>query len=260
MPITLVLPIFISFVLLQGAGGGLIEELDATASRTGFFALVKTPVEVLGESDADRLNPVLLATEQVEWRVYVPRNYDPAVPPGVLVFISSIEWGGIPEEWQPVMEEKNLIWIGASAAGGEAPVHQRMIKAIIAPRAVDNDYQVDTNRVYIAGFADGGMVANLVETAEPDVFKGAIYMCGAMFWGDKEPTRLDTKRENRHVFVRGCFDPKERDVRRVHEQYLEAGIENSKLINIKTRRRRLPQPAYVKNAIDYLDGGELESE
>jgi len=245
---------------LQGAGGGLIEELDASATRTGYFKLLKTPIEVLGERDADYLNPVLLATEQIGWRVYVPRKYDPAEPPGVLVFISSIDWGGIPEQWQPVMEQENLIWISASNAGSSAPVQQRMVKAIIAPRAVDRDYQIDMSRIYIAGFADGGMVANLVETAEPGLFRGAIYMCGAIFWGEEEPAKLDTMRENRHVFVRGCFDPKERDIRRVYDQYLEAGIENSKLINIKTRRRPLPQPAYVESAIDYLDGGELETE
>jgi len=154
------------------------------------------------------------------------------------------------------MEKENLIWISASSAGSSAPVQQRMVKAIIAPRAIDRDYQVDMNRIYIAGFADGGMVASLVQSTEPGVFKGGIYMCGAMFWDDRTPPRLDTMRENRHVFIRGCFDPKERDIRRVHEQYLEAGIENSKLISIKTSRRRLPQPAYVESAIDYLDGGE----
>jgi hypothetical protein len=260
MPITLVLPLLLSSVLLQAATDELIEEFDASATRTGFFKLVKTPVEVLGESDAGRLNPVLLDSEQVEWRVYVPRNYDPTSPPGVLVFISSIEWGGIPEEWQPVMEEKNLIWISASNAGSSAPVQQRMIKAIIAPRAVDRDYQIDMDRIYIAGFADGGMVANLVQTAEPGVFKGGIYMCGAMHWGEKTPGKIDTMRENGHVFIRGCFDPKEREIKRIHQEYLDAGLERSELISIKTRRRRLPQPAYVVSAIEYLDGIEPASE
>lgn len=260
MPITLVLPLLMSSVLLQAADGDLIEELDASAARIGYFNLVKTPIEILGERDADRLNPVLLDTEQVEWRVYVPRNYDPKSPPGVLVFVSSIEWGGIPEEWQPVMEKKNLIWISASGAGSSAPVEQRMVKAIIAPRAIDRDYPIDMDRVYISGFADGGKVANLIQTAEPGVFKGGIYMCGALFWGDRTPGRIDTMRQNGHVFIRGCFDSKERDIRRVYEQYVDAGFEYSDLITIKTRRRRLPQPAYVESAIDFLDSIGSESE
>lgn len=127
MPINLVLPILISFVLLQGAGGGLIEELDATTTRTGYFRLLKTSIEVLGERDADRLNPVLLATEKIEWLVYVSPSYDPARPPGILVFVSSIDWGGIPTDWKPVMEEKNLIWISASNAGSSADTRRRQL-------------------------------------------------------------------------------------------------------------------------------------
>lgn len=260
MPTYFVLPLLIAFFLLQAAHADLFEELDTSTARTGFFNVVKTPIEVLGEDDAGKLNPVLLATEQIEWRVYVPRNYDPTTPSGVLVFVSSIDWGGIPEEWQPVMEQKNLIWISASNAGSSAPVEQRMVKAIIAPQAIDREYQIDMNRIYNAGFADGAKVGNLIQTAEPGVFKGGIYMCGALFWGDKTPRRFDEMRGNRHVFIRGCFDPKERDVRLVHKQYMDAGLEHSKLITIDTRRRRLPQPAIVESAIDYLDGIESTSE
>jgi hypothetical protein len=260
MPITLVLPFLLSSILLQAADTELIEELDAGTARVGYFKIVQTPLEVLGEQDADFLNPVLLSTEPVEWRVYVPRGYDPASPPGVLVFVSSIEWGGIPQEWQPVMEEKNLIWISASNAGSSAPVGERMVKAIIAPRVIDGDYKVDPDRIYIAGFADGGKVANLVQTAEPGVFDGGIYICGALSWADKPPDRLDEMRGNRHVFIRGCFDPRERDVRNVYKDYIESGIEHSKLITIETRRRRLPQPVSVESAIDYLDGAELAPE
>ena len=175
MPISLVLPLLFSSALLQAADADLIEELDASVARTGYFSLMRTPNEVLGGRDADHLNPVLLATEQVEWLVFVPRNYDPARPPGVLAFVSSIEWGGIPTDWKPVMEKKNLIWISASGAGSSAPVQQRIVKAIIAPRAIDRDYQVDMDRIYVAGFADGGKVANLVQGAEPGVFKGVPY-------------------------------------------------------------------------------------
>jgi hypothetical protein len=246
--------------LLQAADPDLIEEFDASAPKTGFFKIIQTPLEVLGQRDAEHLNPVLLSTELVEWRVYVPRAYDPARPPGILVFVSSIEWGGIPEEWQPVMEEKNLIWISASNAGSSVPVGQRMVKAIIAPRAVDGDYKIDSNRIYIAGFADGGKVANLIQTAEPGVFNGGIYMCGALFWGDKTPDRLDEMRENGHVFIRGCFDPKEREVRNVYKQYLETGMERTKLITIDTQRRSLPQRQHLESAIEYLDRSDIVSE
>jgi len=88
---------------MQGEAGGLIEEFDASQPRTGFVNVIMTPAELLGEEAANSLNHILLADQKIEWRMYVPRSYDAATPPGVLVFVSSIDWGGIPDEWQPVM-------------------------------------------------------------------------------------------------------------------------------------------------------------
>ena len=245
--------------MMQGEAGGLIEEFDASLPRTGFLNLTMTPAELLGDEAAISLNHILLADQTIEWRMYVPRNYDVATPPGVLVFISSIDWGGIPAEWQPVMDAHNLIWISPSHAGGSAPVQERIIKSIIAPRAAGVDYAINSERVYIAGFSDGGKVANLVQAADPVTFSGGIYICGALFWGDKTPARLDQMRSNRHVFVRGCFDPKEREVKGVYDEYREAGFEELRLITVQTRRQRLPQPQYLDQAIRYLDGKVIEA-
>ena len=255
----LVLAILAAMGLLQGEAENLIEEFDASQPRTGFVNLEMTTEELLGDETARNLNHILLANEKVEWRVFVPWDYDPGSPPGVLVFISSIDWGGIPEEWVPVMNSHNLIWVSPSQAGGSAPVQERIIKAILAPRAVDVDYTVNEERIYIAGFSDGGKVANLVQAADPAAFRGGIYMCGALFWGEKTPAKLDLMRGNRHVFIRGCSDPKEREVRGVYEEYRKAGFEGAELITVQTRRRRLPEPKYVDQAIRHLDGKVIEA-
>lgn len=254
MHTSVVLAALAAMGMMQGDTGGLIEEFDASLPRTGFVNIVMSPSELLGADAANSLNHILLADQKIEWRMYVPHNYDAATPPGVLVFISSIDWGGIPAEWKPVMDAHNLIWIGPSLAGGAAPVQERIIKSIIAPRAAAIDYAVNSERVYIAGFSDGGKIANLVQAADPVTFKGGIYVCGALFWGDKTPARLDLMRSNRHVFMRGCFDPKEREVKGVYDEYREAGFEDARLITVQTRRQRLPQPQYVDQAIRYLDG------
>ena len=254
MQTSVVLAALAAMGMMQGDTGGLIEEFDASLPRTGFVNIVMSPAELLGADAANSLNHILLADQKVEWRMYVPHDYDAATPPGVLVFISSIDWGGIPAEWKPVMDAHNLIWISPSLAGGSAPVQERIIKSIIAPRAAAIDYAVDSERVYIAGFSDGGKIANLVQAADPVTFKGGIYICGALFWGDKTPARLDLMRSNRHVFMRGCFDPKEREVKGVYDEYREAGFEDARLITVQTRRQRLPQPQYVDQAIRYLDG------
>jgi hypothetical protein len=259
MTINLVLAILAAMGLLQGEADELIEEFDASQPRTGFVKIETSTEELLGTEAAESLNHILLANEEVEWRVFVPWDYDPGRPPGVLVFISSIDWGGIPEEWAPVMDAHNLIWVSPSQAGGSAPVQERIIKAILAPRVIDVNYTVNEERIYVAGFDDGGKIANLVQAADPATFRGGIYMCGALAWGDKIPAKIDLMRGNRHVFIRACSDPKEREVRGVYEEYRKAGFEGAELITVQTRRRRLPEPKYIDQAIRHLDGTSAEA-
>lgn len=244
--------------LMQGEAEGLIEEFDASHTRTGAFNLVMTAAELLGEETANSLNHILLADQKIDWRMYVPRNYDAANPPGVLVFVSSADWGGIPDEWQAVMDARNLIWISPGGAGSSAPVQERIIKSVLAPRAADVDFTIDSERVYVGGFSDGGIVASLVQASDPGTFKGGVYICGALSWGDEPPAKLDRMRANRHAFIRGCFDPQQRDIKDVYEEYLRAGFDEVELITVQTRRRRLPQARYLDRAIRYLDGEAVE--
>lgn len=255
----LVLAILAAMGLLQGEADDLIEELDASQPRTGFVKLEMTTEELLGAEAAAGLNHILLANEEIEWRAFVPWDYDPGSPPGVLVFISSIDWGGIPEDWAPVMDARNLIWVSPGRAGGSAPVQERIIKAILAPRVIAADYTVNEERIYIAGFDDGGKVANLVQATDPVTFRGGIYMCGALAWGGKTPEKIDLMRGNRHVFIRACADPREREVRGVYEEYRKAGFAGAELITVQTRRRRLPEPKYIDQAIRHLDGTAAEA-
>jgi len=259
MQTSVVLAALAAMGMMQGDTGGLIEEFDASLPRTGFVNIVMSPAELLGADAANSLNHILLADQKVEWRMYVPHDYDAATPPGVLVFISSIDWGGIPAEWKPVMDAHNLIWISPSQAGGSAPVQERIIKAILAPRVIDVNYSVNEQRIYVAGFDDGGKVANLVQATDPATFRGGIYICGALAWGDKTPEKVDLMRGNRHVFIRACSDPKEREVRGVYEEYRKAGFEGAELITVQTRRRRLPEPKYIDQAIRHLDGTAAEA-
>lgn len=258
MQTNLVLAVLAATGLLQGEAVGLIEEFDASHARTGSFNVVMTTTELLGKETADSLNHILLADQKIDWRMYVPRNYDAAKPPGVLVFVSSTDWGGIPDEWQPVMEARNLIWISPGNAGNSAPVRERVIKSVLAPRVADVDYTLDSERVYIGGFSDGGMVASLVQASDPGTFKGGVYVCGALSWGDEPPAKLARMRANRHAFIRGCFDPKEREIKGVYDDYRNAGFEEVELITVQTRRLSLPRPEYVDRAIRYLDGDATE--
>ena len=256
MTINLILA-FILTSAVQGEETGLIEEFDASTPRTGFMRLMKSPAQLLGADGAAEINHVLLADEMIEWLVYIPSNYDALSPPGVVVFVPSIDLGGIPTSWQSVMEERNLIWIAPTNPMGAAPVQERVLTAAFAPLAIDEKYRIDAQRVYVAGLDDGARIASLVQTADPATFKGGMYICGALSWDSGVPTQIDLIRRNRHVFLAGCEDSNEREIERVHDEYKDAGVEHAELIALDLRRRRYPLPGHIDEAIDYLDGDSL---
>ena len=72
------------------------------------------------------------------------------------------------------MDSRNLIWISANGDGDGAPLQRQMLKAILAPRAVDRDYAIDMARIYIAGYSGGGGVATMIELTKPELFVGDI--------------------------------------------------------------------------------------
>jgi hypothetical protein len=253
MAISLVLQFLLFPASPQGGDTGLIEEFDASLPRTGKVTLMMSPSQLLGPETAAELNHLLLSDEMIEWSVYVPDHYSPQRPPGVIVFVPSLSRGALPDNWRTLMDEKNLIWMGARDGGASEPSKERVLKAILAPYAIADRYAVNRDRVYIAGYSDGGKVANLVQVADPVMFSGGLYICGALFWRGEDPGKFDKVVENRHVFIGGCADTDKREVIRAHEEFLEAGVANARLLTMQAPRGWLPRPATMEQAIEFLD-------
>ncbi len=257
MTIDLILPFLVATVLMQGPDAGLIDEFDASVPRTGYVRLMMSPSQVLGPEAAAEINHVLLADEMIQWLAYIPDSYSPKRPPGVIVYVPSAGRSSVPKEWRPLMDDRNLIWIGPNKGGAGLPVQERVLKAVFAPHVIANRYTIDEERVYIAGYADGGKVANLVQSADPGTFKGGLYICGALSWDENTPSGIDLIRTNRHVFFEGCPGTREREVVRVHDEYVEAGVANASLISVQESKSWLPRASYIEEAIDYLDGNAV---
>jgi pimeloyl-ACP methyl ester carboxylesterase len=73
--------------------------------------------------------------------------------------------------------------------------------------------------VYVSGFSGGGRVASMVAPEYPQVFKGAIFICGVNDWGNRKPADLETVQSNRYVFLTGRKDFNRSETRSVHRSY-----------------------------------------
>lgn len=229
---------------------GIMPEMGV---RTGEFNVSSTVAELLGEAPAKRYESIIRADEAIDWEIYVPENYDSENPAGILVYISPKPTANIPNQWKSLLAEHNLIWIGANKSGNRVLVPRRMAYAITAPAVIDKDYEVDARRIYLTGFSGGGRVASMVAAKYPDIFRGAIFNCGAEYWGEETPDRLDLIRANRYVFLTGTYDQALETTKKAFRGFRRAGVEQTSLMVIRNMTHRNPKRRDFKRAIEYLD-------
>ena len=123
--------------------------------QTGEFNASFTITELLGSRSAELYERIIPSDEAIEWEIYVPDNYDPERPAGVLIYISPKPKGNIPKQWKSLLGEYNLIWIGANKSGNRVLVSRRIAYAVTAPAVIDKYYQIDSDRIYLTGFSGG---------------------------------------------------------------------------------------------------------
>lgn len=224
-------------------------------ARKGYFRQSTTPVELLGEQGAAAVASVFAPDDTLTWQLSVPRTYDPAKPAGVIVFIGwADEWGGGKKNWTPILEERNIIWIGLIGGGDKTPINERMLKALLAQALLEKNYNIDLDRYYLFGYSGGAHVAAMLATSRPELFKGAMFYAGALPWGDKAPAKIDLVRQNRYLFMAGSLDDDRRKILRVAESYQKAGVANAKYVLVSNYDRKLPPPSDFDKAVAFLDG------
>ena len=238
-------------VVLLGVGANAL----AQEQMTGMFRMSMTTAEVLDSQTAEAIQDIIASDEAVSWQVYVPENYSPQRPSGLLIFLDPKGWGGIPDPWRAVMDSHNLIWIGAKKDEPRPSMEKKVWSSVLGLRAIEQQYALDLNRVYVASL-EGEAFAALNTQLFANEIRGAIYMRGSVFWKSIEASRLEALTRKRHVFMTGTNDKNKQQVRSDADNYRREGIHNVKLIFATRRLGNPPNPEFLDEAIRYLDGYE----
>jgi predicted esterase len=244
-------PLLVFFALLVASGPGSAQESRFSPGER--IEILVSPEEAIGEAGAASVADVLDPKEPIKYVVYVPRSESQDVAPGVFVFVSPTPRAMMPRQWESLMDSRNLIWIGAADAGNNAPVLERMLKAMLAPAVLNRSLGLNMERCYVAGFSGGAKTAARVAAASPSQFKGGIYMAGAVYWDEIPPRNVELLKQNHHVFIVGTRDPAMRETGPVFERLIDEGVTNARLIEVPNIAHRLPANDYLAEAIDYLD-------
>lgn len=241
-------------VALLGALSTSRAEEAGDGPRTGYFYTETTPLALLGPDGAKSLAGLFAEDEILKWSLYVPKSYSADKPAGVIVFISpSSRWGGSSKSYNPLLEEKNIIWAGVIKAGDKIPMDARMMRALLTPTFLAKEYALDPSRIYVGGFSGGAHVATILATSRPQLFKGGMFVGGAVSWKDKLPAGIELIRQNRYVYVAGSNDVSLKKVQRTATSFKEAGVEHTRVIVMPNERQEMPGPHHLREAIEFLD-------
>lgn len=238
--------LILSFVMVQT---GMALASNSTSDND--VHIETTAKQLLGEENAARFNKMLKPDETISWEVYIPNN-DATETPGVFVYVSPMNTGRIDSRWREVMDQQNLIYIAANNSGNKVLTSRRMVLALFAVRALGQHYAFDTSRINVSGFSGGGRVASRIATQYPDVFTGALYICGVDFWKKDKTPNVDRLLQNRFVFLTGTRDFNQRETRQIQKRYIKAGAQHTKLIIVPDMAHKHPDAIYLTEALQFL--------
>jgi hypothetical protein len=206
------------------------------------------------------------------FEIIVPKGYKATEPHGLFIWISASAEPRIPKEWEPVLAERKLIFIGARNSGNPRDIFDRMRMAVDANFNLRKLYNVDGRRVYVSGFSGGSRVASMLGVCFGEMFSGTVCFMGVNFytdipagdgkaWGpnyipDEQVLPL-AKKFCRYVLVTGTEDMNHANTLGVHEHgFRREGFASVKLLDIPGQKHALPGPEWLGKAVEFLDEGK----
>lgn len=113
--------------------------------------------------------------------LYIPKNYDPAKPAALLVFIPSSDKHILPEQYEALFDEFGVIALGPHRGGNSESFARRGGLALSLARHAQANYRIDPARTLVGGNSGGGRVATRVGQMCADVFSGCVALSSADF-------------------------------------------------------------------------------
>ncbi len=240
--------LFISIILIIWFAGA-----NAFADQKGQFEIVSNSQEIFGDELSSLYNEIIAKDENIALEIQMPENYNSENPPGIMVYISPQNQINIPRGWLELMDTENLIWVAARESGNKTFITKRILLTLGGLQYVQENFSINSNRVYISGLSGGGRIASMVATQYPQFFKGAIYNCGVNFWNDINEEQLNLIKNNRFVFLTGTDDFNLNDNKKVYAKYKKANVKNIDLMIIPRMGHTNPKKNRFAKAINFLD-------
>ena len=116
-----------------------------------------------------RIDYDVLTEVDTTYDIYIPADYDHTQPYGLVVFINSKDKGGHVSDFQPVLNDKNLIWLAVDNAGNGRSSGQRVGRALAGAYRMRELLNIDDERIYCSGNSGGQRTCMAMAFAHPEI-------------------------------------------------------------------------------------------
>ncbi len=191
---------------------------------------------------------------------------------GLLVWLSPTDFGGfVRSEIAAALAAHRLIWVGADGAGNGRARWDRAGLALDAAHHLPRLYDLDSSRVFVAGYSGGGRLACGLALSYPELFSGSVALFGAdsfrrlpvpdrpgSFWPPRLPPPpqaiLEVARTRPFVLVTGELDFNRAQTQEVHRAMRADGFAHASLLEVPGASHYTPLPAdWLDRALTALD-------
>jgi predicted peptidase len=127
-----------------------------------------------------------------------------------------------------------------------------MWTTVLGARAIQQDYAIDLNRLYLGGTGEG-VLATVNAMLVGSEFAGIVQISGSINVANLPADILDTLKRKYLVFMTSTNDKANKTVRADYDSYKKAGFDNITLIYDLKGSRDVAKPELIDEAIRYLD-------
>ena len=204
------------------------------------------------------------------YELYVPPDYEPGRPFGLMVWIAPSGIGRVPGSWPKVLDDHHLIWVGPNNVGNDKEMVWRTYMAFEAVRQAKLHFAIDDERIYVAGMSGGGRIASHAAILGADTFAGGYYVVGCNFWRhvpSGEPRRMyagfwrrpDSKllktarSRNRYVLLTGSDDFNRANTKAIYKGYVKDRFAHVTYIEVPGMGHEHPNAYWFEQGIEALD-------
>ena len=214
---------------------------------------ITTSFETLRSATPDfdvQLDSFFASSEALTYTLRRPTSH--TTTPGILVYISPKPGAAVPDGWDDVLDELNLVWVGAQNSGNDVHVAKRVGMAQLATTLAADHGPVDHQRTILSGFSGGGRVASMMMPNYPKRYQGALFICGANPLMFATPESLDALKDCPIYFLTGTGDFNLDDTQMAIVSYQQAGLRQTKLVIVQDLEHALPTAQDLRQTLNEI--------